>query len=184
MRISWKIIAAIAVVWIVVGITVKWSRSAKPTVESVTALMDKNPIANLAPTAREKMIDQVAAQINALDFEQREKLRKARVDRSFYKQLTEEERRRFLDLTLPEGFRQLMLSLNKMTPEKRQKIVDRALSDIRDGDPDVVDPVDRADAEKFVAQGMEAFYSEASAEVKLDFAPVIERLQQASKGFR
>lgn len=184
MKTHWKIIAAIAGVWIVVGLTVKWSRSAKPTVESVTTLIAKSPIASLAPAAREKLIARVAVQINALDFDQREKLRKERIDRSFYKQLTEEERRRFLDLTLPEGFRQLMLSLNKMTPEKRQKIVDRALSDIRDGDPAMGDPVDRADAEKFVAQGMEAFYSEASAEVKLDFAPVIERLQQASKGFR
>lgn len=184
MKTPWKIVLAIAMVWIVVGITVKWSRSAKPTVESVTALIDQNSISDLAPTAREKLIGRVAAQINALDFEQREKLRKERIDRSFFKQLTEEERRRFLDLTLPEGFRQLMLSLNKMTPEKRQKIVDRALSDIKDGDPEGMDPVAQADAEKFVAQGLEAFYSEASADVKLDFAPVIERLQQASKGFR
>lgn len=179
-----KILLALAVVWLVVGVTVKWSRSVRVTAASVTTYIDENPLADLSATAREKVIDGVVAQINALDFEQREHLRKERIDRKFFQQLTDGERQEFLDRTLPEGFRQLMLSLNKMSPEKRRKLVNRALSDIKDGDPAAGDPVDRAEAEKFVALGMEAFYSEASAEVKLDFAPVIERLQQASKGFR
>lgn len=187
MKTPGKILLAIAAVWIVVGGTVKWSRSQRVTPESLMTYVEKNPLSGLPPTAREKVIDRVAGQINALDFSQREELRKKQVDRTFFQQLTAEERRRFLELTLPEGFRQLMLSLNAMSPEKRRKLVDRALQDMKEADPEArgqVDRVDRADVEKIAAMGMEAFYSDASAEVKLDFAPVIERLQQATKGFR
>ncbi len=183
-RIPWKIVAAIAAVWIVAGLAILWSRAARATPESVANFITKNPIANLVPAGREKIIDQVAAQINALDFEQREKLRKERVDRIFFKQMTKDERRRFLDQTLPEGFRQLMISFNKMSPERRKKAVERAMNDLEEGSPEEFGKIDRAEAQKFVSEGMEAFYSEANAEVKLDFAPVIERLQRASQGLR
>jgi hypothetical protein len=33
--------------------------------------------------------------------------------------------------------------------------------------------------QKIVVQGMTAFYEDANAEVKMDFAPVIEQIQQS-----
>jgi hypothetical protein len=97
--------------------------------------------------------------------------------------MTPGERSAYLDRTLPEGFRQVMLALNKMTPEKRKEIVEKALENIKKNRPDDAaarpSPVDEAMMHKIVAQGMTSFYEEADADVKLDFAPVIEQIQQS-----
>ncbi len=78
-----------------------------------------------------------------------------------------------------------MLALNKMDPEKRKKMVQRALDDIDKDTPEIGERINRAEAaQKMISQGMSSFYEEASAEVKLEFAPVIERLQRATQNLR
>jgi len=181
MRIPWRIIIILAAVWLVAGTIIWWTRAARPTPESVATYIKKNSLENVPDAKRAEVIDRVAEQMNRLNFEDRQKLRKLRVDRTFFNTLTPEERQRFLDLTLPEGFRQLMLALNKMTPEQRQKIVQRALDDLEKEDPENGSRVDREGVQKMIGQGMESFYKDASAEVKLDFAPVIEQLQRATQ---
>lgn len=181
MRIPWRIIIILAVVWLVAGSIIWWTRAARPTPASVTAYIQKNSLDNVPETRRTEVIDHVAAQMNRLNFEERQQLRKSRVDRNFFEKLTPEERQHFLDLTLPEGFRQLMLALNKMTPEQRKKIVQRALDDLEKEDPENGARVDREEVQKMIGQGMESFYKDASVEVKLDFAPVIEQLQRATQ---
>ena len=184
MRIPWRVIGIFAAVWVVAAVVILWARAARPTPASLAAYIDKNPIADLAPAQRAKVIERVAAQLNKLNFDQRQELRKTRDDRRLFEQMTEEERRRVLDLTLPEGFRQLMLALNKMDPEKRKKLVQRALDDIEKDNPEVNERIDRVEVQKMLSQGMDSFYSEASADVKLDFAPVIEQIQRATQNMR
>lgn len=181
MRVPWRIILILAVVWLVAGTIIWWTRAARPTPESVTAYIQKNSLDQVPEARRAEIIDQVASQMNRLNFEERQQMRKSRIDRNFFEKLTPEERQRFLDLTLPEGFRQLMLALNKMTPEQRKKIVQRALDDLEKDDPENGARVDRQEVQKMIGQGMESFYKDASVEVKLDFAPVIEQLQRATQ---
>ncbi len=184
MRLSWRAIGIFVAVWLVAAVVIFWARAARPTPASVSAYIEKNPLANLAPAGREKVIGRVAAQLNKLNFDQRQELRKTKIDRRLFEEMTAEERKRFLDLTLPEGFRQLMLALNKMEPDKRKKIVQRALDDIEKDQPENMERIDRVEVQKLISQGMDSFYSEASAEVKLDFAPVIEQLQRATQTMR
>ena len=184
MRLSWRVIGIFAAVWIVAGSVILWTRAARPTPASLEAYIEKNSLESLAPTQRAEVIDKVASQLNKLNFDQRQELRKTKVDRRLFEQMTAEERKRFLDLTLPEGFRQLMLALNKMDPAKRKKIVQRALDDIEKEQPEATERIDRVEVQKMISQGMDAFYSEASADVKLDFAPVIEQLQRATQNMR
>ena len=103
----------------------------------------------------------------------------------FFRALTPEEQARFLDLTLPTGFKQMMEALNKMTPEKRQSFVTKALDDMkkREGERPPDEQLD-ANARKIMDQGFKTFYSEASAEVKMDVAPLIEQLQKNLQGRR
>ena len=98
--------------------------------------------------------------------------------------MTEEERKRFLDLTLPVGFRQLMGALNKMNPEQRKKMVQRALRSLEREEPEINDRINREAVQQMIAQGMDSFYQDADSEVKLDFAPVIEELQRSTQGLR
>jgi len=171
----------LAAVWLVAGGIILVTKALRPTPESLVAYVRRHPLEGLSPGERTKVLDRVAAQLNALDFDQREQLRKLRGDRQFFSQLSPEERNHFVDLTLPEGFRQLMIALNKMKPEQRKKIVQRALDDIEKQNPELNDRLDRADVQKVLSQGMDSFYQNASVEVKLDFAPVIERIQQVTQ---
>ncbi len=184
MGISWRVMGIFAAVWLLAALVIFWARASRPTPASLAAYIDKNPLADLTPAKRTEVIDRAAAQLNKLDVEQRQELRKTRNDRRFFEQMTEDERKRFLDLTLPEGFRQLMLALNKMDPAKRKKIVERVLDDIEKDNPEAHERINRAEVQKMIAQGMDSFYSEASADVKLDFAPVIEQLQRATQKMR
>jgi type IV pilus biogenesis protein CpaD/CtpE len=182
MRGTWKIPVLLVLIWAVAGGVILWTRQSRPTPASLAAYIETHPLESLPAAERGRVIARVAEQLNRLNFDQRQELRKLRADRRFFEQMTPEERKHFLDLTLPEGFRQLMLALNKMTPEQRQKLVRRALDDLERDTPEVRERVDRTAVQKIISQGMDAFYQEASADVKLDFAPVIEKLQRATQG--
>lgn len=184
MRGLWRIFGLLVLVWVIAGGIILWTRTVRPTPASLAAYIENHPLQNLSPTEREKVIATTADHLNRLTFDQRQELRKTRVDRQFFEQMTEEERQRFLDLTLPEGFRQLMLALNKMKPEQRKKMVNRALEDLEKEQPEINDRINRDAVQKMISQGMDSFYQEANSEVKLDFAPVIEELQRATQGLR
>jgi len=180
----WKFALLLAAIWLVAGLVIFAARAARPTPASLAAYIDAHPLDGRPPGERAKVIDRVADQLNKLNFDQRQELRRTKADRRLFSGMTPEEQRHFLDLTLPEGFRQLMIALNKMDPQRRQKIVQRALDDLDRETPAPEDRVDRALVQKMIAQGVDSFYSEANAEVKLEFAPVIEKLQRASQNAR
>ena len=163
---------------------VAYSRAVRPTPESVARLIASQPLEGAEPEERRSAIDRVAQAINRLDFEERQELRSRLEDRRFFEQLDEEEQLYFLDRTLPEGFRQMMQALNAMPPERREKLVRRALEDIERDAPEIADRFDDERVRKILTQGLDSFYEEANAEVKLDFAPVIERLQIETQGLR
>lgn len=157
---------------------VLWTRAARPTPEKLAAFMEANPLVGASEGGREEIIRRVTNELNRLDFDQRRELRADGELRSFFESLRPDERSRFLDLTLPEGFRQMMLALNKMAPERRKKLVDRALEDLRSASPELAERVNEDEVRKILAEGVGTFYEEASAEVKMEFAPVLEELQR------
>ena len=179
--------AILAGIWLVAGGIVWMARSAKPTPASLERYVAAHRLEGAAPAERARTIEQVAAQLNGLTYEDRRTFREKRELDGFFKALTPEERGRFLDLTLPAGFHQMMTALNAMKPEQRKKIVQRALADLQSGrgpggrDAASADrpPIDAAQQEKIIQQGMSAFYEDANADVKLDFAPVIEQMQRS-----
>lgn len=186
---SWiKGLVAIVLIWSIAAVVVWGARSARATPEKLADYISQNPIADAPPAERIRIIQRVTSDLNRLDFEQRRSVQRSSGLRELFEDLTPTEKEDFVEATLPEGFRQMMLAFNKMDPERRQTYVDRALSDLErrdesDGDPEVPE-FDREATQKIIDQGLQAFYSEASADVKLDFAPVIERLQDALQSRR
>lgn len=177
------VVGVLVVLWIAVGAVISGVRANRPTPEKITAYLASHSLIDASPQQRARTIDHVANSLNRLDFESRRSLQRSEPMRRFFDSLTDSERNDFLDRTLPEGFRQVMLALNKMTPEKRREIVERALENLKNGrgpgDDVERPPADEAMVRKIVAQGMTSFYEEANASVKLDFAPVIEQIQQS-----
>ena len=177
-KLFWRTAAVLVAIWGVAAVVIWVSRSASPTPEKLKAYVESHPVAGLGDAERAKVLEQTAAQINSLTFEQRRDLRETGEVRGFFESLTPPERARFLDLTLPEGFRQMMSALNKMSPEKRQKLVQRALDDIKKNAPQSAERIHEDEVKKIVGQGVSSFYENANADVKLDFAPVLEELQR------
>jgi hypothetical protein len=182
MRLPWiKFVVVFVAVWAIVGGLIFWARGAKPTPEKVRQYLDTHPVADLAPKDRAKVMETIADQLNRLPYEQRREVRMSRKLDSFFRTLSPAEQSRFLDLTLPTGFNQMMDALNKMTPEKRKEFVDKALADMKKHEDDEV-PEDKrqldTNGQKIIDQGFKSFYSQASAETKMDVAPLIEQLQR------
>ena len=177
-----KALLVLSAIWLIAGGTIWWARNAKPTPESITRYVESHPLDGQSDRERAKRLGNVAEQINGLDYETRRDMRIGRKLDGFFKSLTGPEQAHFLDLTLPEGFKQTMEALNKMEPEKRKKFVGQALEEMKkhegdqppEGAPDKLD----ANAEKIINQGLKSFYSDSSAETKMDVAPLIEQLQK------
>jgi hypothetical protein len=185
MRPLWiKAALVIIAIWAVAGGAIFWARSIKVTPESFTKYVETHPIAGKTGRDRAKIVEKVAEQMNALGYEERREFRMGKRLDGFFKNLTAEEQGRFLDLTLPTGFKQMMDSLNKMDPEQRKKFVERSLRDMQRDAERAPDAELDANARKIIDQGFKSFYSDASAEVKMDVAPLIEQLQKNLQGLR
>jgi preprotein translocase subunit SecA len=188
MRLPWiKLVVALVVVWLVAGGIIFWARSVKPTPEKLVRYLDAHPVTGASARDEASMVDKVAAQLNQLTYEQRREMRMSKKLDTFFRSLAPDQRSRFLDLTLPAGFKQMMDSLNKMSHEKRKEFVDKALADMRKHQDDEIAPEQRqfdANSEKIVNQGFKSFYSDASAETKMDMAPLIEQFQRNMEGTR
>ena len=173
-------------VWLVAGGTIWWVHHARPTPESLRRYVETHPLEGQSEHERAKRIEAVADRLNGLEFEARQEMRGGRRLDGFFKSLTPAEQMRFLDLTLPAGFKQMMEAFNKMEPEKRKKFVDKALEEMKQHEgenPEMPEKLD-ANAEKMINQGLKSFYSEASAETKMDLSPLLEQMQKNLQGLR
>jgi hypothetical protein len=184
MRLWLKSVLILAAIWLCAGAVILFSRSTQPSAAHLIRFTTENRLEGRNQQQRAEFIVGVVDRLNRLDFDQREELRRQQWDRSFFRELTPEERSSFLEATLPEGFRQLMAGLNKMDPEQRRRIVKRALDDLGEDRPDFQQRISEADTKRVIEEGIGAFYEDASAEVKLDFAPVIERVQRNLQNLR
>lgn len=193
MRLPWiPLVAALLGIWAIAGGVIYFVRGVKPTPETVLRYLEAHPAASLAARDREAVIDKLAKQLNQLTYEQRREVRMSRKLDGFFRELAPEEQTRFLDLTLPTGFKQMMEALNKMTPEKRKRFVNKTLEDMKRQEAEYGSGEEAqeerrnldANGQKIIDQGFRSFYGEASAETKMDVAPLIEQLQKNLQGVR
>jgi HAMP domain-containing protein len=183
MRPNWiKVIAALAVLWVVVYATTSWVRRSRPTPENIAAFVATNSLDGKPAAERAKLIEAVASKVNRLEYDQRRELNEQRKIEAFWNGLNAEEKSRYLDLVLPTGFKQMMENFNKMEPGKRRRMVQKAVENLRseagDRPPrDLNDPQLR----KIVDQGLKSFYSDATIDAKMDALPFLEALEQTVK---
>lgn len=189
MRFPWlKLVTILLIIWAVVGGVIYWAHSAKATPESVMRYLDEHPLANASAQDRDKVMEKVAKELNKLDYGERREVRMSKKLDAFFRTMSAQEQMRFLDLTLPTGFKQMMDALNKMTPEKRKQFVEKTLADMKKHEGEDATDEERknldTNGQKIIDQGFKAFYSDASAETKMDVAPLIEQLQKNLQGGR
>ncbi len=185
MRPLWmKAVLALAGVWLIVWGTVWLARESKPTPEKLRAYVAGHSLEGTSGKERGRIIEKVEDQLNGLTYEERQHARMGKSLDLFFRSLTPDEQAGFLDRTLPAGMKQMMDALNKMAPAKRKEFVDRALADMKKHEGDAPPQSDDPNVQKIVQQGLRSFYSDASADVKLDFSPLIEQMQKNLQSFR
>lgn len=180
---------AVAVVWLLAIAGIWFARSQRMTAEKAVDYLKAHPLTGLSEPDRQRVIEGMANRVNRLTFEERQKFRYEGKLRKWFEEMTDAERRRYIDLTLPKGVKQMMEAFNEMTPAKRKQVVNRAMADLNR----VREELGRQDAEgslpdqalkRIIDEGMKSFISDANAETKLDLQPLIEQMQSIMQNLR
>ncbi len=194
--IVFKAVAVLALVWVVVFAVRSFALSKKVTAErldgelSEMAFADwsENPGNGKAAKERERKIRDVAEMVNRLDFAEREKNRQSRAGERFFRKLSPREKDLFIDLTIVESMSRFMEALDQMPEEQRKSFVEKGLKEIQDGRTE--EEMERAREmddnllTKISEEGMRAYFDKASADTKLDLAPLMEAMNEMVQGLR
>ncbi len=184
-------VIALLVVWGIVLATVQLAGLRKPTIERLAAYQETNPLSEISdPEERKEVITRVAEMLNGMDPDEASRLAKREEEdadprRDFFAQLEPKEQLYFLEQRVGRAFQQMMLSFNEMDREERKKLVSRALRQMEEnggagpGGTNRLEEEDPEIANKIAEAGLQAFYSDASVETKIDLAPLMEQLQGA-----
>jgi len=184
--------AVIIGVWLLAwgGYTI--AQNAKVTAEKVRAELKSLQLAKLSAAERAKALRKIADMLNALPADER---RVARLDaewRRLFLEMTDAEKAEFLEQTLPTGFQQMLTSFEKLQPEQRKKAVGDAMKRLKEAqdNPDNrlaggAPPGMTEDMQKRAAAiGMNAFYTQSSAQAKAELAPLLEEIQRSMENGR
>lgn len=188
-----KIGAVLALIWGVVWGVMTVTGGFRETPEKITAYMESHPLSEEEdPDKRRKIIGTLADKLNALDHMQISEFQgnpESSRDRGrdFFKNMSPEEQHFFMEKRIGKAFNQMMNAFNEMGREERQQIVERTLKRMKNDDRERVqlqrlEETDPAAMEKIVNEGLRAYYQEASAETKLDLAPLMEQMQRNLQG--
>jgi hypothetical protein len=177
-------ITIIAGIWLLAIAGHWYFESLKMTAEKVQEYMASVDFAHLTGAARAKALKDLEDKLNALSYEERQRLRLQHIIDQWFKNMTEQEKESFVEATMPTGFKQMINAFEQLPPDKRQKIVDNTMNKLRDlknqpeggglpGGP----PISPELEAKVRSIGLNTFYSQSSAETKAEMAPVLEEMQ-------
>jgi len=137
---------------------------------------------------REHELREIAANVNLLDFQEREKNRDNRSGENFFRILSPKEKSLFVDLTIVESMSRFMEALDAMKPEQRKSFVERGLEEIQQGrTKEEMERTEQLGAdllERIGQEGMSAYFKKSSADTKLDLAPLMEAMNETMQGLR
>eukprot|EP00903_Cladosiphon_okamuranus_P003653 g3651.t1 len=135
-----------------------------------------------ASEIREKEIRRVAEIVNQLDFAEREKNRENRTGEEFFSKLNNREKELFIELTIVESMSRFMEALDQMPEQQRKEFVEKGLEEISKGrtreDMERAAEMDETLLNKISQQGMRAYFEKASADTKLDLAPLMQAMNE------
>ena len=192
-----KAVLVLVVVWTLVWGIRSYAGSRKITAERVNSEVAaahfsdwSNNAASDAAEAkrREKSLRNIAALVNRLDFQEREKNRDNRTGEDFFRLLSPSEKSLFIELTVAESMNSFMKALDVMKPDQRKKFVEQGLKDIQNGRTKA--NMARTDAmsdelmEKISQEGMRAYFEKSNSDTKLDLAPLMDAMNEAMQGLR
>jgi hypothetical protein len=137
---------------------------------------------------REEGIRRIASMVNRLDFKERQRNRENRSNEEFFRRLNPREKNLFVDLTIVESMGKFMEALDQMPAAQRRQFVEQGLREIQEGrtgaEIERVQEMDEQLLAKISEEGMRAYFSQATADTKLDLAPLMEAMNEVMQGLR
>ena len=189
-------IAAIAGIWLVAWGAQKYFDHLKMTAEKVAAYINSTDFAHLTGDARAKALRELEDKLNALSYEERQRLRSERLIDKWFAEMSEDEKAQFIEATMPTGIKQMLTAFEQLPDDKRHQVIDDTLKQMREQNqraatgggarngtngPPPVSPELEA---KIRTIGLNSFYSQSSAETKAELAPVLEEMQKTMESGR
>lgn len=187
---------AIAGIWLVALGGHWFFENLKMTADKVRAFVSSVDLSKLTGAERAKALAELTDKLNALDYTERQRLRIERLMNGWFALMTDEEKVRFVEATMPTGFKQMINAFEQMPEDRRRKVIDDALKNLRDANnnpaggnagprgtnsPPPISPELEA---KIRTIGLNSFYSQSSAQTKAELAPLLEELQRGMESGR
>jgi hypothetical protein len=195
-------IAVVLVVFIALGACAAYVyyQSVAMTPEKLGDYVRSVDLTKLSGGDRSRAIGKLAEKVNALSVEDRRRWRREGSWRSWFTEMTEEERGQFIDATLPVGFKQVINTFEDLPEATRKQSIDEAMKHLQETHqlPMNREPGQAMDAygtngppplspqleKKVLAIGLKTFYSESTAQTKAELAPLLEELQHQMEAGR
>lgn len=195
-------LAAIVGIWAVAWAGQWYFGHLKMTAEKVRAYVDSVDFAHLTGGARARVLKELEDKLNALSYEDRQKLRSSQLMDEWFKEMTEDEKAQFIEATMPTGIKQMLTAFQQLPEDKRKKVVDDTLKSLRDERQRAATngvattngmvaqngtnapPISPELEAKIRTIGLNSFYSQSSAETKAELAPVLEEMQRTMESGR
>jgi hypothetical protein len=171
-----------------------WARSARMTLDKVTAYLHQVDLSRLSGAERSKALRELARRLNQLSLEERRKARLAEEWDRWFAQMTDAEKVEFLQSTLPVGVQQMISAFEQQPEEQRRKMVDDALQRLQEARTEMLRQsggqgadlpaalLNEEQRKQIASAGLRMYYSQSSARTKAELAPVLEELQNAMQG--
>ena len=189
-------VTVLAVIWLGAFVGYKITENAKVTPDKVRTFTAATDFSRLSAAERKTALRKLAAMLNALSLEERQSMRLDRTAYRWFEQMTEQEKGEFLEATLPTGFKQMLGAFENLPPEKRKRVVDQALKQMKNareklaaggqspppGTNSVALSAELQD--KVTKIGLQSFYSQSSAQTKAEMAPLLEEMQRTMESGR
>jgi hypothetical protein len=190
----WYSVLAVAVIWVVALAIYALAQNSKVTAEKLRAYVEATDLSKLSGSARAKAIQDLADKLNRLSLEERRRVQMERFAARWFQEMTEEEKAQFLEATMPTGFKQMLTSFEQLSEEQRRRAVGDALRRLKDVQAKAppsdnpggtnIPPLSPELEAKVRSIGLQAFYSQSSAQTKAELAPVLEELQRVMESGR
>jgi len=201
-------VAAIAGIWVLAMAGHWYFASLTMTADKIRAYVDSVDFGHLTGDARARALKELEDKLNALSYDERQKLRMQHLVDGWFNEMTEDEKAQFVEATLPSNITQMINAFQQLPEDKRRRLIDNTMRNLQDGGGPAngrrrmwgtnappngtnapsggtnAPPISPELEAKIRSVGLKTFYSQSSAETKAELAPVLEELQHQMESGR
>jgi hypothetical protein len=188
-------VAVVLIGWAIALTGFQIAKHTRMTSEKVAAYLRGVDLGRLNADGRSRALRELARKMNALSLEERHRARISGDWDKWFAAMTDDEKVRLIEATLPSGFKQMLNSFEALPEAKRRQAIDRAMAQLKkarleqqgepfEPGPDGERPGERMEdlspelQQRVVEIGLKSYYSQSSAQTKAELAPLLEEMQQ------